>query len=528
MSSNPAQSKEASRTNASVNPVGAHTTGSTSTAQYGDYEPIIGIEIHAQLSTLSKQFCSSPTAYGAGDNENINEVDTAMPGALPVLNKKSVEFSVKMGLALGCDIRKKSVFSRKQYFYPDLPKGYQISQFDLPLCEHGNVEFYLDGVKKNVSITRAHMEEDAGKSTHHGEYSLINLNRAGTPLLEIVSGPDIRGPAESAEYARTVHKILRYLDVCDGNLEEGSFRCDCNVSVRKKGETTLRTRVEIKNINSFRFVEKAVEYEILRQIDCYETGEKIVQETRLYDPDKNRTFAMRSKEEAHDYRYFPDPDLLPLEIEDSYINAIRATLPELPLKRAERFQNEFKIPEYDSLVLTQERELADYYEAVVKSASSGTDASKPSGSPAAPGSASVAKAASNWVMTDLMRQLNESKRTVQNSPISSSNLGKMIALIDKGTISGKIAKQVFSEMWSSGKEPEAIVKEKGLVQITDTSAIEKAIDDVIAVSPNETAAYRGGKDKLFGFFVGQVMKATKGQASPDLVNQLLKKKLAGS
>lgn len=517
MSSNIAvQSKEASRANASVNPTGAHTTGSTSTAQYGDYEPIIGIEIHAQLSTKSKQFCSSPTAYGAGDNENINEVDTAMPGALPVLNKKSVEYSVKMGLALGCEIRKKSVFSRKQYFYPDLPKGYQISQFDLPLCEHGNVEFYLEGVKKSVSITRAHMEEDAGKSTHHGEYSLINLNRAGTPLLEIVSGPDIRGPAESAEYARTVHKILRYLDVCDGNLEEGSFRCDCNVSVRRKGETTLRTRVEIKNINSFRFVEKAVEYEILRQIDCYETGEKIVQETRLYDPDKNRTFAMRSKEEAHDYRYFPDPDLLPLELEDSYINAIRATLPELPLKRAERFQQQYKIPEYDSLVLTQEIELANFYEDVVKATGPGKDA------------AANAKAASNWVMTDLTRELNESKKTVQESPISASNLGKMLALIDKGTISGKIAKQVFSEMWASGKEPEVIVKEKGLVQITDTSAIEKAIDDVIAASPNEAAAYRGGKDKLFGFFVGQVMKATKGQASPDLVNQLLKKKLAGS
>ncbi|CAN5377811.1 Asp-tRNA(Asn)/Glu-tRNA(Gln) amidotransferase subunit GatB [soil metagenome] len=516
MSSNANPNKEASRSNASVNPAGAHTTGSTSTAQYGDYEPIIGIEIHAQLSTKSKQFCTASTEFGAGDNENICEVDTAMPGALPVLNKTSVEYSIKMGLALGCQIRKKSVFSRKQYFYPDLPKGYQISQFDLPLCEHGSVDFFLDGVKKTVSITRAHMEEDAGKSTHHGEYSLINLNRAGTPLLEIVSGPDIRGPAESAEYARTVHKILRYLDVCDGNLEEGSFRCDCNVSVRKKGETTLRTRVEIKNINSFRFVEKAVEYEILRQIDCYETGEKIIQETRLYDPDKNRTFAMRTKEEAHDYRYFPDPDLLPLEIEDSYINQIRSTLPELPLKRAERFQSAYGLPEYDSLVLTQEKELADFYEDVVKAAGPGKDA------------AANAKAASNWVMTDLMRELNESKKTVLTSPISAAKIGKMIALIDGGTISGKIAKQVFAEMWTSGKEPDVIVKEKGLVQITDTSAIEKAIDDVIAASPNETAAYRGGKDKLFGFFVGQVMKATKGQASPDLVNQLLKKKLAGS
>ncbi|MDX9730652.1 MAG: Asp-tRNA(Asn)/Glu-tRNA(Gln) amidotransferase subunit GatB [Bdellovibrionales bacterium] len=477
--------------------------------RYGDYEPVIGIEIHAQLSTKSKMFCTASTEFGAADNENICEVDTAMPGALPVVNKRAIEFSVRTGLALGCDIRKRSVFSRKQYFYPDLPKGYQISQFDLPICEHGRVDYLLEGEKKTVSITRAHMEEDAGKSTHHGEYSLINLNRAGTPLLEIVSGPDIRSPQEAAEYARTVHKIVRYLDICDGNLEEGSFRCDCNVSVRKRGEKEFRTRVEIKNINSFRFVEKAVEYEILRQIDCYETGEKIVQETRLYDPDKNRTVAMRAKEEAHDYRYFPDPDLLPVEIEESFIEGIRSALPELPLKRAERFQQEYKIPEYDSHVLTQEKPLADYYEAVVKAAGGN------------------AKAASNWVMTELMRELNDSKKQVQESPISAEHLGQMVALIDKGTISGKIAKTVFSEMWSSGKAPEVIVKEKGLVQITDTSAIEKAIDDVIAASPNELAAYRGGKEKLFGFFVGQVMKATRGQASPDLVNQLLKKKLAG-
>lgn len=476
---------------------------------FGDYEPVIGIEIHAQLKTQSKMFCSASTTFAAGDNQNICEVDTAMPGALPVVNRRAIEYSVKMGLALGCEIRKRSVFSRKQYFYPDLPKGYQISQFDLPICEHGKLDYFLNGEKKTVSITRAHMEEDAGKSTHHGEYSLINLNRAGTPLLEIVSGPDLRGPEEAAEYARTVHKILRYLDVCDGNLEEGSFRCDCNVSVRKRGETKFRTRVEIKNINSFRFVEKAVEYEILRQIDCYETGEKIVQETRLYDPDKNRTFTMRSKEEAHDYRYFPDPDLLPVEIDDSFISGIRATLPELPLKRAERFQREFKIPEYDSLVLTQEKAVADYYEDVVKASGN-------------------AKAASNWVMTDLMRELNESKKTIDASPIGSRQLGAMIALIDKGTISGKIAKTVFAEMWASGKEPDVIVREKGLVQITDTGAIEKAIDDVMAANPTEVAAYRGGKDKLFGFFVGQVMKATKGQASPDVVNQLLKSKLAGS
>lgn len=476
---------------------------------YGAYEPVIGIEIHAQLSTKSKMFCQSSTEFGAGDNEHVCPVCTAMPGALPVVNQKAVEYSVKMGLALGCTIRDKSVFSRKQYFYPDLPKGYQISQFDLPLCEHGRVDFILDGKKMSVSITRAHMEEDAGKSTHHGDYSLINLNRAGTPLLEIVSGPDMHSPAEAAEYARTVHKILRYLDVCDGNLEEGSFRCDCNVSVRKKGETKFNTRVEIKNINSFRFVEKAIEYEILRQIDCMETGEKINQETRLYDPDKNRTFMMRSKEEAHDYRYFPDPDLLPVALAEGFVEKIRSTLPELPLKRAERFQQDYKIPEYDSLVLTQEKEVADYYEEVAKA----------SGNP---------KSASNWVMTELMRELNDAKKNFAQSPISAKQLGAMVALIDKGTISGKIAKTVFAEMWTSGKDAEVIVKEKGLVQITDTGAIEKAIDDVIAANPTETEAYRGGKEKLFGFFVGQVMKATKGQASPDLVNQLLKKKLAGS
>ncbi|MBK7889637.1 MAG: Asp-tRNA(Asn)/Glu-tRNA(Gln) amidotransferase subunit GatB [Bdellovibrionales bacterium] len=475
---------------------------------FGSYEPVIGIEIHAQLSTKSKMFCASSTEFGAGDNDHICEVCTAMPGALPVVNKKAIEYSIKMGLALGCQIRDRSVFSRKQYFYPDLPKGYQISQFDLPLCEHGKVEYILDGKKMEVSITRAHMEEDAGKSTHHGEYSLINLNRAGTPLLEIVSGPDMHSPQEAAEYARTVHKILRYLDVCDGNLEEGSFRCDCNVSVRKKGETIFNTRVEIKNINSFRFVEKAIEYEILRQIDCMETGEKINQETRLYDPDKNRTFMMRSKEEAHDYRYFPDPDLLTVILEESFVEKVRGELPELPLKRAERFQQEYKIPEYDSFVLTQEKEIADYYEKVVKA----------SGNP---------KSASNWVMTELMRELNDAKKTFAQSPVSAEQLGAMVMLIDKGTISGKIAKTVFAEMWATGKNPDVIVKEKGLVQITDTSAIEKAIDDVIAANPAETEAYRGGKEKLFGFFVGQVMKVTKGQASPDMVNQLLKKKLAG-
>jgi aspartyl-tRNA(Asn)/glutamyl-tRNA(Gln) amidotransferase subunit B len=471
-----------------------------------DYETVIGLEIHVQLQTASKMFCSNSTQFGSHDNENICPVCTAMPGALPVINRQAVSFSIKTGLALNCEIRKHSVFARKQYFYPDLPKGYQISQYDQPLCEHGSVQFVLNGERKTVSITRAHMEEDAGKSTHHGDYSLINLNRAGIPLLEIVSGPDMRSAAEAAEYARSMRKIVRYLGICDGNLEEGSLRCDCNVSVRKYGAPKLGTKVEIKNINSFRFIEKAIDYEVQRQIDCLETGEKIHQETRLYDPDKNRTFSMRMKEEAHDYRYFPDPDLLPVDVDDQWINDLRAELPELPLARADRFQADYKLPEYDSILLTAEKDLADYFENVAKISQN-------------------PKAASNWVMTELLRELNESKKDVGQSPISSNNLGLMIALIDKGTISGKIAKTVFAEMWTSGKDPETIVKEKGLLQITDTSAIDTMIDAVIAAHPSEVEAYRGGKEKLFGFFVGQAMKACKGQASPEVLNGLLKKKL---
>jgi len=471
------------------------------------FEPVIGLEIHAQLLTQSKMFCSDSTHFGAGDNENICPVCTAMPGSLPVINRQAVEYSIKTGLALNCQIRQRSVFARKQYFYPDLPKGYQISQYDQPLCEHGYVDFVLDGQKRRVSITRAHMEEDAGKSTHHGEYSLINLNRAGIPLLEIVSGPDMRSAAEAAEYARTVRQVLRYLGVCDGNLEEGSLRCDVNVSVRKRGTEAFGTKVEIKNINSFRFIEKAIEYEIQRQVDCLLSGEKIHQETRLYDPDKNRTFTMRSKEEAHDYRYFPDPDLLPLVVEEKWIDRLRASLPELPRQRVDRFVQELGLPEYDAQVLTQEKETADYFEAVYKTCGQ-------------------AKAASNWVMTEVLRNLNESQINIADCPITPQMLGELISLIEKGTISGKIAKSVFTEMWSSRKSPDVIIKEKGLVQISDSSAIEKIIDDVLAANPDQLAQYRSGKDKLFGFFVGQVMKLSKGQANPELVNELLKKKMA--
>ncbi len=475
---------------------------------YNDFEPVIGLEIHAQLLTKSKMFCSCSTKFGAGDNENTCPVCTGMPGALPVVNKSAIEFGVKIGFALNCQVRNKSVFARKNYFYPDLPKGYQISQYDEPICEKGFVEIYIDKEKRRIGITRAHLEEDAGKSQHQGEYSLINYNRSSVPLMEIVSEPDIRSPAEAAEYARTVRQILRYLEVCDGNLEEGSLRCDCNVSVRRKGEKKFGTKVEIKNINSFRFVEKAIEYEIQRQIDCIESGEPILQETRLWDVDKNKTFSMRSKEEANDYRYFPDPDLLPVTLKEETVTKIKSEMPELPQQKVERYQKEYGLPEYDAFVLTQEKEMSQYFELVARESKN-------------------AKAASNWIMTELMRQLNDSKQEITASPISSKNLAEMIKLIDNNTISGKIGKTVFLEMWNTGKDPQTIIKEKGLVQITDTGAIETIIDKVLAANAGQVEQYRSGKDKLFGFFVGQVMKESKGQANPDSVNKLLLTKLKG-
>jgi aspartyl-tRNA(Asn)/glutamyl-tRNA(Gln) amidotransferase subunit B len=410
-------------------------------------------------------------------------------------------------LALGCEIREKSIFARKNYFYPDLPKGYQISQYDKPLCEHGTITFKVNGVDKTVSITRAHMEEDAGKSNHSGDYTLINYNRAGIPLLEIVTGPDMRNAAEAAEYGRAIRQIVRYLDVCDGNLEEGSMRCDCNVSVRKIGAEKFGTKVEIKNVNSFRFVEKAIEYEIDRQIDAVERGEKIIQETRLWDPDKNRTFAMRTKEDAQDYRYFPDPDLLPTIVTKEMIAKFKAELPELPIARALRFQTEQGLPEYDALVLTAEKDLADFYEVTAKESKN-------------------FKASSNWVMTEVLRELNAANKDITQSPIKPQQLGKMIALIDGGTISGKIAKTVFLEMWQTGKDPEVIVKEKGLVQISDPAAVEKIVDEVLAANAQNVEDHKTGKKKnLFGFFVGAVMKASKGQANPELVNKILLEKL---
>lgn len=473
---------------------------------YHDYEAVIGLEIHAQLFTKSKVFSTASTEFGSGDNDHVTPLCAGMPGTLPVLNKKAVELAVKTGLALNCKINTHSVFSRKQYFYPDLPKGYQISQYDLPVCSGGFVEFYVDGKLMRVNLERAHMEEDAGKSTHHGDYTLVNLNRAGIPLLEIVSAPEMRTPQQAAEYSRAVRQILRYIGVCDGNLEEGSMRCDCNVSVRKKGDSKLGTKVELKNINSFKFIEKAIEYEIQRQIDAVEGGEVIVQETRLYDSTKNKTFSMRKKEEAQDYRYFPDPDLLPLTMDTKWIEQIQKTLPELPLAKSQRFQEKHGLPEFDAHVLTQEKEMSDYYEEVVESCGN-------------------AKMAANWVMAELMRELKDNKVLIQDSPISARHLGQLIQMIEKGTISGKMAKQVFTEMWKTQEKPETLIQKLGLEQITDESAIAKIVDDVLSQNADQVAQYKSGKEKVFGFFVGQVMKLSKGQANPDAVNRLIKEKL---
>ena len=471
------------------------------------YEAVIGIEVHVQLKTESKIFSSDSTRFDSSDNENTSPVSVGMPGTLPALNKKAVEYAVKTGLALGCSIRKKSVFSRKNYFYPDLPKGYQISQYDEPICEKGQIQFEVEGEKKVVGITRAHLEEDAGKSTHFGQYTLINYNRAGVPLLEIVSEPEMHTPAEAAEYCRSIRSVVRYLDVCDGNLEEGSLRCDCNVSVRKVGVKKFGTKVELKNINSFRFVEKAVEFEIHRQIDALENSEKIIQETRLYDPDKNRTFTMRTKEDAQDYRYFPDPDLLPVMVSDELLNRVKASLPELPLARAQRFHSSFELSLHDAHLLTEERELSDYFEACGKLCGN-------------------YRSAANWILSELLRELNDHKLSVHNSKISAEKLAELITLVDKGTISGKMAKTVFKDMWETQNSPAEIIKSKGLVQVSDPGEIEKIVADVITANPDQVAEYKAGKTKVIAFFVGAIMKASKGKANPGLVNEILTKKLS--
>ena len=490
-----------------------------SAATNNGWETVIGLEIHAQLQTASKIFSGSATKYGASPNSQANLVDLAYPGVLPVLNKEAVRMAVKFGLAVGAAVAPRSVFARKNYFYPDLPKGYQISQYELPIVAKGTLDILLDdGSKKTIGITRAHLEEDAGKSLHEGlpKQSGIDLNRAGTPLLEIVSEPGMRSAKEAVAYLKKVHTLVRYLEICDGNMQEGSFRCDANVSVRRVGAEKFGTRAEIKNINSFRYVEKAINYDVARQIDVLEGGGKVVQETRLYDPDKGETRSMRSKEEANDYRYFPDPDLLPVELDPGYIGEIKATLPELPDEKAARFVLAYDLSTYDATVLTSSKELGAYYDDVVKQIAGDKLPSK-----------EQAKLAANWVAGSLAAALNEHNLEITESRIDARRLAGLLLRISDNTISGKIAKDVFEAMWSDGKDADAIIESKGLKQITDTGAIEKAIDDVMAKNPGQLADYRSGKDKLFGFFVGQVMKATGGKANPAQLNELLKKKLAG-
>jgi aspartyl-tRNA(Asn)/glutamyl-tRNA(Gln) amidotransferase subunit B len=473
---------------------------------------VIGLEIHAQLATRAKIFSGSATAYGAPPNEQADLVDLGYPGVLPVLNGAAVRMAVKFGVAIGARVARQSVFARKNYFYPDLPKGYQISQYELPIVAAGALSIVLDdGTRKRIGITRAHLEEDAGKSLHEGlgAFTGVDLNRAGTPLLEIVSEPDLRSAKEAVAYLKKVHTLVRYLEICDGNMQEGSFRCDANVSVRRTGAEKLGTRAEIKNLNSFRFVEKAINYEVTRQIDLLESGGKVVQETRLYDPDKGETRSMRSKEEANDYRYFPDPDLLPVELSDATIEEIRGSLPELPDEKAARFSSAYGLSAYDAGVLTASRELADYYEEVAAQR------------------AAEPKLAANWVMGELAAALNRDGLDIAQSRLSALQLSGLLRRIGDATISGKIGKEVFEAMWSSGRDADAIIDERGLRQITDTAAIERAIDEAIAKNPSQLKEYRAGKDKLFGFFVGQVMKATQGKANPAQLNELLRKKLAG-
>ena len=472
------------------------------------YEAIIGLEVHAQLLTKSKIFCNCSTKFGAQPNSHVCPVCMGMPGVLPVLNKKVVEFALKMALATHCRINFYSVFARKNYFYPDLPKGYQISQYEHPLAEDGWVEIEVNGQKKQIGILRIHMEEDAGKLMHdpHKPISYVDFNRTGVPLIEIVSKPDIRTPEEGVAYLKKLRSILRYLEICDGNMEEGSFRCDANISLRLANAEKFGVRTELKNMNSFKHVQRALAYEIERQRSILEQGGNVIQETRLWDENRGITRSMRGKEEAHDYRYFPDPDLMPVVIDKKWIEEIEKTLPELPDVKKERFKQVYGLPEYDAEVLTSEKELAEYFERVVKW---GSDA----------------KLASNWLMSEVLRKLNQQKQEITACPITPKDLAELLQLIQKGTISGKIAKVVFEEMYSSGKPASQIVREKGLVQITDQAVLEKIAQKIIESYPKEVEQYKAGKEKLLGFFVGQMMKQTKGKANPQLVNKIFKKLL---
>ena len=476
----------------------------------GSWEVVIGLEIHAQLATRSKIFSGASTDYGAEPNTQACLVDLGYPGVLPVLNEEVVRMATKFGLAVNATVAKRSVFARKNYFYPDLPKGYQISQFELPIVEFGELFICAaDGNDKRIGITRAHLEEDAGKSIHEGlaKSSGIDLNRAGTPLLEIVSEPDLRSAKEAVAYMRKIHSIVRYLGISDGNMQEGSFRCDANVSVRPRGQEELGTRSELKNLNSFRFVEKAINFEVDRQIELIEDGGAVVQETRLYDSAKDETRAMRSKEEANDYRYFPDPDLLPVEIDAAYIEAVRKTLPELPDAKQHRFVDEYEIRADDAAILTASQALADYFEAV------------------AAATQGKAQGVANFVISEVAGALNRDGLDIEQSPVSAANLAGLLDRVKDNTISGKIAKEVFEAMWADEGSADEIIEAKGLKQITDSSAIEAIVDKVIAANPSQVGEYLAGKDKLIGFFVGQVMKETGGKANPGQVNAILKDKL---
>jgi aspartyl-tRNA(Asn)/glutamyl-tRNA(Gln) amidotransferase subunit B len=472
------------------------------------YEAVIGLEVHAQMLTEVKIFCGCSTRFGAEPNTQTCQVCIGMPGVLPVLNRRALEFAIRTGLALNCTVSGYSRFARKNYFYPDLPKGYQISQYELPICEHGHVEIAVDGEKKRIGVTRVHMEEDAGKNIHQEgtNYSLVDLNRTGVPLMEIVSEPDMRSPQEAVAYMKKLRAVLRHIGVCDGNMEQGSLRCDANVSVRPEGQESLGVKVEVKNINSFKFVERALDYEIKRQIKVLKEGGTLVQETRLWDAHRGVTISMRTKEEAHDYRYFPEPDLVPIKVDKNWVEQIRASLPELPDAMRERFMSRYGLSGQDADLLTSERAWADWFEEAV-------------------GLGGQPKAVANWMMGDLMRLLNETNTPLEECPLTPGRLVDMLSLIEQGTISGKIAKTVFEEMFRTGRDAGAVVKEKGLVQITDEEAITKAVEEVLGASPGEVERFKAGEEKLMGFFVGQVMKLTRGKANPKVVNELLRKRL---
>ena len=473
------------------------------------WETVIGLEVHAQLQTKSKLFSGSSTAFGANPNSQANEVDLALPGTLPVMNLEAAKMGIKLGLALGAELNLHNVFARKNYFYPDLPKGYQTSQLDLPIVGEGSLTIIVNGEEKVIGVTRAHLEEDAGKSLHEDYQDMtgIDLNRAGTPLLEIVSEPDMRSAQEAVAYLKKLHSLVRYIGIYDGNMQEGSFRCDANVSIRPKGQKELGTRTELKNINSFRFVERAIEYEVERQIDILEDGGVVVQETRLYDPDKHETRSMRSKEEAHDYRYFPCPDLPPMHLNQALVEEIKATLPELPEAKKARFVQDYKLSDADAIVLTQDRETADYFETVSASCNG------------------EAKITANWIIGELFAHLNKENLSITESPIDTTRFTDLLNRIADKTLSGKTAKQVFAELWSSDKAVDDIIEEKGLKQITDTGAIEAIVDEVISDCTDQVQQYKDGNDKVIGFLVGQVMQRSKGKANPQMANELLKSKL---